>query len=139
MIARIVRDDSVEVLTNDAAIRAAIAEGLNVWIQLEKQCAEEDALLTQVLDIHPLTVEDIWLDRTSPRAERRSISTKPKLGSRAAEPVERTSASCTMEGRCVAILYARARHPREIANEMGAIDTARRGISLAPMGRVSSW
>src|SRR3954466_16428526 len=69
MIARIVKDDEIETITDEAAIRAAIASGANVWIQLEKQCATEDALLTEVLDIHPLTVEDIWMDRTSPKLE----------------------------------------------------------------------
>lgn len=69
MIARIVRDDQIQTITDEAGIRAAIASGENIWIQLEKQCAEEDALLIEVLDLHPLTVEDIWADRTSPKLE----------------------------------------------------------------------
>src|SRR5213078_4993644 len=36
---------------------------------LERQTAEADALLTDVLKLHPLTVEDIWADRSRPKID----------------------------------------------------------------------
>jgi hypothetical protein len=45
MIARVVKDDDIVSITGEAEIKAAIESGENVWIQLEKQCAAEDALL----------------------------------------------------------------------------------------------
>ena len=69
MIGRVIRDDKLETLRTDAEIRKALADSTPVWIQLEKQCVEEDALLIDVLGIHPLTVEDIWKDRTAPKLE----------------------------------------------------------------------
>jgi len=69
MLARIVDGDALKAISDPAEIRKAIATGANVWIELEKQSADADALLQEVFDIHPLTLEDIWQNRTAPKLE----------------------------------------------------------------------
>jgi magnesium transporter len=69
MLARIVDNDDLKTITDPAEIRKVIATGANVWIELEKQSAEADALLQEVFDIHPLTIEDIWANRSAPKLE----------------------------------------------------------------------
>ena len=69
MLARVYENEQVVTLTEDAQIRAAIAAQKPIWIELEKHCAKADALLLEVFDIHPLTVEDIWANRTAPKLE----------------------------------------------------------------------
>ena len=49
----------VEVSTDGVEILAAMKGGKHVWVELERQTPEADALLAG-LALHPLTVEDIW-------------------------------------------------------------------------------
>jgi magnesium transporter len=67
--AHIVENDKIKTLTDAAEIRAALTAGTQIWIELEAQCKEADDLLVQCLDIHPLTIEDIWATRTQPKLE----------------------------------------------------------------------
>jgi magnesium transporter len=69
VLARIVENEEIRTITDDAEIRAALLANVPIWIELEKQCKEADDLLVQVLDIHPLTIEDIWAQRSAPKVE----------------------------------------------------------------------
>jgi magnesium transporter len=50
-------------------VRKAALAKKHMWVDLEAQTPELDALLTESFDIHPLTLEDIWSDRAGPKAE----------------------------------------------------------------------
>jgi magnesium transporter len=69
MRARVVRDDKLVTLTALPDIKVAVTANEMIWIELEAKCAEADELLLQTLDIHPLTIEDIWGIRTQPKLE----------------------------------------------------------------------
>jgi magnesium transporter len=69
MLARVYQDDQIKTITAEAEIRAAIAAKLPIWIELESECPEGESLMREVFDIHPLTIEDIWGRRASPKLE----------------------------------------------------------------------
>ena len=69
MLARILVGAKITVSTELAEIRDAIAANHKVWIELERQTAEADELLTDVLKLHPLTIEDIWAPRSQPKLD----------------------------------------------------------------------
>ncbi|MGE0872182.1 MAG: magnesium/cobalt transporter CorA [Kofleriaceae bacterium] len=60
MLARILRGDTLHATTDPAEIRNAITSGKPVWVDLERKSPEADALLAEVVKLHPLTIEDIW-------------------------------------------------------------------------------
>jgi magnesium transporter len=68
MQARILEADRVRTTSALADVRAALAAKQPIWIELEKQDADADAVLAE-LAIHPLTVEDIWQTRTFPKLD----------------------------------------------------------------------
>jgi magnesium transporter len=56
--------------TQDASeIRAALESKKTTWLDVQEHSSEIDALLTQTLHIHGLTVEDVWSDRPSPKID----------------------------------------------------------------------
>src|SRR5665647_875266 len=69
MLARILDDNKLQATTSPAEIRAALAAGKRIWIDLERQSPEADAVLSEVLKIHPLTIEDIWSARSQPKID----------------------------------------------------------------------
>src|SRR5215510_5007368 len=69
MQARILDGDQLRTTTDPAEIRAALASDMRIWIDLERQSPEADALLAGVLKLHPLTVEDIWAERSQPKID----------------------------------------------------------------------
>ena len=69
MFARVLDHGRMKVLTELEDIRAAISTNKTIWIELEAQCAEADDLLVNVLDVHPLTIEDVWSTRSAPKVE----------------------------------------------------------------------
>jgi magnesium transporter len=69
MQARILEGDKLRTTTDPAQIRAALAENKRIWIDLERQTPEADALLAEVLKLHPLTIEDIWIERSRPKID----------------------------------------------------------------------
>jgi magnesium transporter len=69
MQARILDGDKLRVTSDPKEIRAAVEGKIPIWVELEKQDAECDALLTEVLHLHPLTIEDIWATRAAPKLE----------------------------------------------------------------------
>jgi len=58
MQARILEADRVRTTSALADVRAALAGKQPIWIELEKQDGDADAVLAE-LQIHPLTVEHI--------------------------------------------------------------------------------
>ena len=68
MKARILEGDHLRTTSSLADIRAAIAEKKVVWVDLEKQSDDANALLA-ALKIHSLTAEDIWNHRSQPKLE----------------------------------------------------------------------
>lgn len=70
MLARILSDnDSIRATTDIGEIREAVAAGAKLWIELERQSAEADVVLADVLKIHPLTVENIWISGSQPKID----------------------------------------------------------------------
>jgi magnesium transporter len=69
MHARIIDGDKVRVSTDPADIQAALAAKQPIWVELEQQDEHCDRLLSEVLHLHPLTVEDIWATRSAPKLE----------------------------------------------------------------------
>jgi len=69
MQARILEGDKLRTTTDPAQIRAALAEDKRIWIDLERQTSDADALLAEVLKLHPLTIEDIWAERSRPKID----------------------------------------------------------------------
>jgi magnesium transporter len=50
-------------------IRAALESKKTTWLDLHEHTPEVDALLTGTLQVHGLTIEDIWSDRPSPKID----------------------------------------------------------------------
>jgi magnesium transporter len=68
MQARILEHDQVRTTSVLADVRAALAAKQPMWIELERQDADADAVLAD-LKIHPLTIEDIWQHRQFPKVD----------------------------------------------------------------------
>src|SRR2546430_10845926 len=49
--------------------RKAAGEKKSMWIDLGEQTPEVEAFLRDALGVHPLTLEDIWTDRPSPKID----------------------------------------------------------------------
>ena len=50
-------------------IAAAHAAGNNFWVELDEPGPDSERLLTEILKIHPLAIEDIWNDIGIPKVE----------------------------------------------------------------------
>jgi magnesium transporter len=61
-------DGTADELHDLAKMRAAFDAKRPMWINLDEQSPEADALLT-ALGIHPLTIEDIWTDNPGPKVD----------------------------------------------------------------------
>jgi magnesium transporter len=68
MKARILEGDQLRVTSSLDDVRAAIAQHRTIWVDLERTSDDANALLA-ALDIHPLTIEDIWANRSQPKLE----------------------------------------------------------------------
>src|SRR5262245_11321811 len=68
MLARILEADGISVSTEGPAVIAAIKAGKNVWVELERHTAEAQQLLSE-LQIHPLTLEDVWGHGSQPKID----------------------------------------------------------------------
>lgn len=69
MLARIIDGDKLTTTTKLADIRAAMLAKKRIWIELERHSPDADVLLSEVLAIHPLTIEDIWGPRSQPKID----------------------------------------------------------------------
>lgn len=68
MQARILEGKEIVASTHGPEILDAIKAGKNVWVELERKTQEADDLL-KALEIHPLTVEDIWGPSHQPKID----------------------------------------------------------------------
>jgi magnesium transporter len=68
MLARLLEGDALTTTTDLTAIRAALAAKQPIWIDLQRQEPDADALLAE-LGLHPLTIEDIWGPRGQPKID----------------------------------------------------------------------
>lgn len=69
MQARILDDGKVRATTSIKDIEDALRRKLPMWIELERQTPESDALLANALKLHPLTIEDIWGAQLLPKID----------------------------------------------------------------------
>ncbi|HEY6035671.1 MAG TPA: magnesium/cobalt transporter CorA [Kofleriaceae bacterium] len=69
MEARILDGDQLRVTRDPKEIHAALEAKQPIWIELEQKDHACDVLLAQQLDLHPLTIEDIWAHRSAPKLE----------------------------------------------------------------------
>lgn len=65
----ILEGDAVVGTTELEAIRRAHREGLRFWVELDGRTRDADTLLTDVLGLHALAIEDIWNDVGIPKVE----------------------------------------------------------------------
>lgn len=69
MHAHVVEGEQVIRVDDPAEMRAALVAQKMIWIELEAHCKEADEILTEVIDVHPLTIEDIWGQLAQPKLE----------------------------------------------------------------------
>src|SRR5581483_8866755 len=69
MRAFILDGEKVRETTDLADVRKAADEKKTLWIDLGEQTPEIEKFLIESLRLHPLTLEDIWTDRPSPKAD----------------------------------------------------------------------
>jgi magnesium transporter len=69
VLARIFDNDKITSTTNLEEIKQALAADKKVWIELERHSADADQLLADVLQIHPLTIEDVWGPVNAPKID----------------------------------------------------------------------
>ncbi|MFT3693470.1 MAG: magnesium/cobalt transporter CorA [Kofleriaceae bacterium] len=69
MEARILDGDKLHVTRDPKEIHEALTGKLMMWVELEQKDHACDVLLSQQLNLHPLTIEDIWSTRSSPKLE----------------------------------------------------------------------
>ncbi|HEY0194363.1 MAG TPA: magnesium/cobalt transporter CorA [Kofleriaceae bacterium] len=69
MQARILDGEHLTTTTDPTQMRDALARGQRIWIDLERQSPEANALLADTLKLHPLTIEDIWAERSRPKID----------------------------------------------------------------------
>jgi magnesium transporter len=70
MRAHLLRDDgSIETTTRADDVRAAHAAKRKLWLDLEVRTPEADTLLAETFALHPLTIEDIWTEQSTPKLE----------------------------------------------------------------------
>jgi magnesium transporter len=69
MEARILDGDKLRVTQDPKEIHAALEAKQMIWIELQQKDHACDVLLAQQLELHPLTIEDIWSTRSQPKLE----------------------------------------------------------------------
>lgn len=70
MRAFILNADAIETTTSLARVREAHAAEHVLWVDLGAPSDDAQVVLTDVLRIHPLAVEDVWADREMPKVEK---------------------------------------------------------------------
>ncbi|MET0389656.1 MAG: magnesium/cobalt transporter CorA [Polyangiales bacterium] len=69
MEARILEGENFRVTEDPLEIQAALERELPIWVELQQKDHACDALLSQHLQLHALTIEDIWATRSQPKLE----------------------------------------------------------------------
>jgi len=70
MEGRILEQGSLRVSRDPVEIQDAIAQRKPIWVELQQQDHACDMLLSRQLQLHSLTIEDIWATRSHPKLER---------------------------------------------------------------------
>lgn len=69
MQARILDGNTITRTSDIEDIKAAVRAEKPLWVELEARTPDKDAILTDVFGLHPLTVEDIWAESSSPKVD----------------------------------------------------------------------
>ncbi|HEX7702311.1 MAG TPA: CorA family divalent cation transporter, partial [Kofleriaceae bacterium] len=69
MEARILDGDKLRVTQDPTEIHAALDAKQMIWVELQQKDHACDVLLAQQLELHQLTIEDIWSTRGQPKLE----------------------------------------------------------------------
>src|SRR3954468_10836013 len=69
MEARILEGEKLRITQDPKEIHEAVAAKKPIWIELQQKDHACDVLLAQQLELHPLTIEDIWANRSQPKLE----------------------------------------------------------------------
>jgi magnesium transporter len=69
MEARIIDGGTLRVTQAPEEIRQAIADKKHIWVELQRKDHACDVLLADQLQLHPLTIEDIWATLSQPKLE----------------------------------------------------------------------
>jgi magnesium transporter len=69
MEARILDGNKLRVTQDPKEIHEALDQKKPVWVELQKKDHACDVLLSQQLELHALTIEDIWATRSQPKLE----------------------------------------------------------------------
>ncbi len=69
MEARIIDGGKLRLTRDPDEIHHAIADKKNIWVELERKDHACDVLLGEQLQLHPLTIEDIWGTQSQPKLE----------------------------------------------------------------------
>lgn len=67
--ALILHDERVVQTSSYDDVVAAHRDGLKFWVELDEKAEQTDRLLSEVLKIHPLAIEDVWNDIGIPKVE----------------------------------------------------------------------
>ncbi len=68
MRAYILEDGAVRETDKHSDVRAAFSKKRSLWVDLADHSDDNDALL-EAFGVHPLTIEDVWVDRSSPKVD----------------------------------------------------------------------
>jgi len=69
MQARILEGNTIKRSSDPAEIKKAFAAEQPLWLELEARTPEADSILSDVMKLHPLTIEDIWAESSSPKVD----------------------------------------------------------------------
>jgi magnesium transporter len=69
MEARVLDGKQLRITRVPEEIHAALENKVPIWIELQQKDHACDVLLSQQLQLHPLTIEDIWATRSQPKLE----------------------------------------------------------------------
>jgi magnesium transporter len=69
MEARILDGGKLQITQDPKQIHEALDQKRPIWIELQQKDHACDVLLSQQLELHPLTIEDIWSTRSQPKLE----------------------------------------------------------------------
>ena len=69
MEARILDGGKLRVTQDPKEIHQAFERKQPIWVELQQKDHACDELLSQQLELHPLTIEDIWATRSQPKLE----------------------------------------------------------------------
>ncbi|HKU41008.1 MAG TPA: magnesium/cobalt transporter CorA [Polyangiales bacterium] len=69
MEAHLLDGDTLRITQDPGEIRAALDQHKPIWVELQQKDHACDLLLSEQLQLHPLTVEDIWATRSQPKLE----------------------------------------------------------------------